>query len=1135
MGFALSDEHVGLDAKLTIDASQAEKTSSDLSKAIRNLQRQMSDLTSAIDSLTNANERLASTQARASAGAKTAAKDTASASKQAQIYAQYLYDEGKALGYVSNELQKYKSASAAAAKSQNKAGSARVANNLSYIPANTAAPALGSSFGNIEKLTNSNENLIRQRYALYDVATTYGILATSLLAVDAASVKTGADFQSAFTNVQRTVEDGTTSAVLSDIRSNLVDLSTTIPKSFDELAQIATLGNQLGVPADKLEKFTQTVSQFSTVTKISAQDAAQSFGVIGNILGIGYDQYQNLASAIVYVGRTSAATESQIISLTERIGATATRAGFTADQVVGLAGAIASTGVAPERAQGVLETYFNTLNQAVVNGGQELQNFSTITGLTTDQIKKLVDTGGGLEIFGRVLATIGSSKTTNSQTTAALDSLGLAGLRVNEVVPRLAANYDRFTQSLDNSSSSYSKATELAKQNALVTDDLNSRVIEFQGSVSAIVDQLTGGLVPGLADTVGMLRDLTNGLREATNNPVAKNIAGIILGLTTFIGLLAAYKSAAALATASSYALTTAFGTMEASQSLHLIPALGKLGSSLLGISTSAKVAASGEVALSSAAAGSVAPLTASAGAASKLTAALYGIGKATIIIGVIQLVVSLLTDFRGTMISVSDSIYGLVAAAAQGASAVRQFERGIDNILGPIAAANQAVLDWAANFDGAVLNILKGFQGWAKGLPQATTASNDLATSAAVAAGSTGGLASGLTKAGKAAGGAAAKVRTLVDYANDLSTAFGRAFDIRFGSQLAIDQVTSSFQDLTARIRDARNELAKLTADRAVQEYFLSVANAYGDTLRAGEIGATLAEINAKIADTQANATTELKGNSKGAIQNRKTITDLVKQYDDYIASLAASGASQDTLQKAVKQSKSDFLAQAQALGFTTAQLQPYVKSLGDMQKIIAGIPRNITVNANTDPAQQALNEFLAKANTSSGTVTINAKTNKKDLQDAAFASWLAIGIANNQIGKATSSADLKRLHDMFYSGAFGKGYADGGFTGAGATLQPAGVVHKGEYVIPKRDVNQRTGLPYADALGKAQRGSRGQSSFAGGGYADGSAVQRVRLDDYSVKAVAARLSSQIYLDGKVITSTVNSNNALQSVRGAG
>ena len=62
-------------------------------------------------------------------------------------------------------------------------------------------------------------------------------------------------------------------------------------------------------------------------------------------------------------------------------------------------------------------------------------------------------------------------------------------------------------------------------------------------------------------------------------------------------------------------------------------------------------------------------------------------------------------------------------------------------------------------------------------------------------------------------------------------------------------------------------------------------------------------------------------------------------------------------------------------------------------------------------------------------------------------------------------------------------KGLATGGYTGDGGKYEPAGIVHKGEYVVPKEHVNQRTGLPYADAMGRLTRGAPGPG-YAGGGY---------------------------------------------------
>ena len=62
--------------------------------------------------------------------------------------------------------------------------------------------------------------------------------------------------------------------------------------------------------------------------------------------------------------------------------------------------------------------------------------------------------------------------------------------------------------------------------------------------------------------------------------------------------------------------------------------------------------------------------------------------------------------------------------------------------------------------------------------------------------------------------------------------------------------------------------------------------------------------------------------------------------------------------------------------------------------------------------------------------------------------------------------------------------GFSGGGYTGPGHWLQPKGIVHAGEYGIPKKHVNQRTGLPDMGYVQSLQRGkSAPKMGYASGG----------------------------------------------------
>ncbi|QWY83572.1 tail tape measure protein [Rhizobium phage RHph_X2_26] len=82
-----------------------------------------------------------------------------------------------------------------------------------------------------------------------------------------------------------------------------------------------------------------------------------------------------------------------------------------------------------------------------------------------------------------------------------------------------------------------------------------------------------------------------------------------------------------------------------------------------------------------------------------------------------------------------------------------------------------------------------------------------------------------------------------------------------------------------------------------------------------------------------------------------------------------------------------------------------------------------------------------------------------------------------------------------------FGKGYASGGYTGRGGKYDPAGIVHKGEYVVPKNVVD-KLGV---DGVEKALV-RPGMASMPGGSSAGGSFTFAPQIDNRgaSVEAVA-------------------------------
>ncbi|MDE4793670.1 phage tail length tape measure family protein [Klebsiella quasipneumoniae subsp. similipneumoniae] len=103
------------------------------------------------------------------------------------------------------------------------------------------------------------------------------------------------------------------------------------------------------------------------------------------------------------------------------------------------------------------------------------------------------------------------------------------------------------------------------------------------------------------------------------------------------------------------------------------------------------------------------------------------------------------------------------------------------------------------------------------------------------------------------------------------------------------------------------------------------------------------------------------------------------------------------------------------------------------------------------------------------------------------------------------------------------GVGFASGGYTGPGGKYQPAGIVHKGEYVFDQASTN-RIGVSQLEALrnGQPLDATLGRTGF-------GTSVQNVNSDNRRQTTVHAPINQEFHLQGitpEQLSATLNQNN---------
>ncbi|HHF6958605.1 TPA: tape measure protein [Haemophilus influenzae] len=191
----------------------------------------------------------------------------------------------------------------------------------------------------------------------------------------------------------------------------------------------------------------------------------------------------------------------------------------------------------------------------------------------------------------------------------------------------------------------------------------------------------------------------------------------------------------------------------------------------------------------------------------------------------------------------------------------------------------------------------------------------------------------------------------------------------------------------------------------------------------------------------------------------------------------------------------------------------QQGMKTIEDQVSDVAGNISNITVNA-FNGMSDALTDFIMTGKTDFNTL---AKSIIKDIVQMTtkmiiFAS-LKAAFGGTSFGKFMGFSGGGLVPELKYTGGL-VGFDEGGFTGIGGKYTPAGIVHKGEYVITK-EATARLGRGFLDHLnyGSVRRG------FANGG---GVGVPRLPTMAYQPKS-SGNIAVKVINNGEPMDATVS------------
>lgn len=357
-----------------------------------------------------------------------------------------------------------------------------------------------------------------------------------------------AEFETAMAGVKRTV--GGSDAFIKGLGDNFQQLSTEIPITATELAQIATTAGQLGISQDKVQTFSTVMAQLATTTDLTADNAATMLAQFANITGV--TDYERLGSTVAALGDSTATTASKVVDMSQGMAAAANLAGMSSTDILAISAAVGSLGIEAAAGSTSMSQLITKLYKATETGDQ-LEDIAAVAGMTGAEFKQAwgTDAVGAMNSFIQGLNNVEQN---GRSAVVVLDDLGINNVRQTKAILGLASAGDLLSNTISVANGAWSENSALAQKAGVMYNTTEAKLKMMGNAANNVKIAVGDALNPAL----GAVSDAVTGLLQPISEWISANPA-VVQGITAAIGAIGiatagitAYTAATKLAAAAS-------------------------------------------------------------------------------------------------------------------------------------------------------------------------------------------------------------------------------------------------------------------------------------------------------------------------------------------------------------------------------------------------------------------------------------------------------------------------------------------------------------------------------------------------------------------------------------------------------
>lgn len=448
---------------------------------------------------------------------------------------------------------------------------------------------LGNNTGLDDAMKQAQKSVDKFGKGMADVGKSLTSLVTvPLVAVGGASLKVASDFESAFAGVRKTVD--ATEEQFGELRQGIRDMAKEMPQSASDIAKVGEAAGQLGIKTEAILGFTKTMVNLGVATNMTSDEAASALARLANITQMPQDQFGKLGSSIVALGNNFATTESEITDMALRLAGAGHQVGMSEADILGLSAALSSVGVEAEMGGSAISRVmvrmqvaatsmgkvdaltkatgmslrelqlladnnskdFKALADAlgmtqtqmgnIVDGGVDLQNFSKIAGVTSDQFKKSFETDavGALTAF---INGLGNADQAGTSAINMLEEMGITEIRLRDSLLRLGNAGDLVTNATKLSNEAWGENTALTNEAEQRYKTFASQMQILKNKLSDIAITIGDALMPIVLQAVDTMQPFVDKITElaekfTTLSPASQQMIVIVAAIAAAMGPL---------------------------------------------------------------------------------------------------------------------------------------------------------------------------------------------------------------------------------------------------------------------------------------------------------------------------------------------------------------------------------------------------------------------------------------------------------------------------------------------------------------------------------------------------------------------------------------------------------------------